>query len=92
MQPRAAYLARLLVSRTRQLEATLADDALDEHQLGARRQELVAKILVVEEGITDGLVVERIASALPQVRGQLRMPDRELTEFAKFLSRQLRLE
>jgi hypothetical protein len=90
MPDRADYLARLLLSRMRDLEGALLDDAApDEHEDGLRRQELVAKVLVVEEGITDGPTVQLVASALPRVNPFEPTPDRDTFEFADFLRTQL---
>lgn len=92
MPPRATYLARLLVSRANQLEGALAEDALDEAERVRRRQEMVAKVLVVEEGVTDGLLVQLVTNALPRIDRSSRTPDREMAEFAGILSKQLKLQ
>ena len=92
MPTRATYLARLLVSRLRQLEAAMLDDAApDEFEDSKRRQELVAKILAVEEGITDGPTVQLVTIALPRVDPNSATPDRDVAELANFLSEQLKL-
>jgi hypothetical protein len=90
MSNRATYLARLLVSRLRQLEVVLSDDgAPDEQTLTGRRQDVVAKILAVEEGIVDGRTVQLVTSALPHIDVTSPTPDRDVTDLASFLATQL---
>jgi hypothetical protein len=92
MPDRADYLARVLVSRLRDLESALLDDAEpDEHEEGMRRQEIVTKVLAIEEGITDGPTVQLVTSALPRIDPMEPPSDRDMADFAGFLRKQLRI-
>jgi hypothetical protein len=85
MADRAQYLARLLVSRLQNLERILVEDVPDETEQRKRREELVAKILAVEMGVTEGRQVLRVTGALPRVLPDEPVPEREVRELADLL-------
>jgi hypothetical protein len=94
MPDRASYLARLLTSRLSDLKRAAMDDEAE----GARgsaisigEREVVAKVLAVEEGITDQAIIDRIAAAAPVVEKADALAERDVTEFADFLRSHLRL-
>lgn len=89
---RAAYLARVLISRLRQLEiAALEDDPPARRESAVTREGLVAKVLAVEAGVTDGATVQLVASALPPVSVQRSASDRDVSELAAFLRARLKI-
>ena len=92
MSDRATYLARLLISRAASFSES--DDirpVFDEAGFRKRAADAVAKVLVVELGITDGMIVQRVAEALPTRRAGTAMLDRDVREFAAFLRERLAL-
>jgi hypothetical protein len=92
MADRPSYLAHTLLSRLRSLEeAELDEEKADEHRQARQRESLVSKVLAVEEGITDGATVQRVAQALPPVKLQGGLSDQDRDELAEFLREQLRL-
>ena len=93
MPDRADYLARIILTRARELESTWEENLHPtEAALNDRRRELIGKVLAVEEGITDGLTVNRIAAALPAAPPPNRdYSKREVTELAEFLRTRLSL-
>lgn len=89
---RAAYLARVLLSRLRQLEiAALEDDAPGLRKSTVTREDMVAKVLAVETGVTDGSTVQLVASALPRITAQRSASDRDVSELAAFLRARLKI-
>ncbi len=87
---RASYLARQLLTRMRSLEAALADDAdTPARSHGARREELVAKVLAIEADTTDGPTVKLVTAAMPPVRPGRDWSDRDHAELAAFLRTRL---
>ena len=89
----ASYLANQLLQRLRELELILGEDAVgDVHEGSKRRQELVAKILAIQAGVTDWSLVQLVVSALPTISPKREISDRERTELADFLRRQLPLD
>ncbi len=89
----ASYLANQLLQRLRELELILGEDAAgDAHDGSKRRQELVAKILAIQAGVTDWSLVQLVVSALPTISPKREISDRERTELADFLRRQLPLD
>lgn len=53
--------------------------------------DIVTKVLVTEEGITDGAVVQLIVSALPHMMAQREPSDREVRELAEFIDARVKL-
>ena len=89
---RALYLARLLISRLRDLEEALLDNTdPDKRSKVERQQDLVVKVLAVEAGVTDGPTVQLVANALPRVDLTLPVLDRDVSELAAFLRAQLKI-
>lgn len=92
MNVRSQHLARILISRMRELESALLDDAApDASEESLRRQELVAKVLLAEEAITDAVTVQLVCAAMPRVIADIPTTDREMLDLAKFLDAQLKL-
>lgn len=93
MPDRASHLAKHILERLESLESVLRDDsAANDREKDQRRQELVAKILAIYAGVTDGPTVQIITSAMPtSTRGQ-NLSDRERGEFAEFLRQRIRFE
>lgn len=90
MPARSVRLARGLISKLRILEAALLDDAApDESEESARRQEAIAKVLLAEEGIEDFAKSGLVLTAMPNLRAFEEPTDREVSELAEFLDRQL---
>ncbi|MEO6005211.1 MAG: hypothetical protein ABIZ04_21865 [Opitutus sp.] len=88
MADRADYLARTLLARLTNLQATLAEDGQPRPD---RRQriEAIEKILAVELGLTDGATMALIEATVPGVEPGHRTADRDLSGFAEFLRRRL---
>lgn len=93
MPDRADYLARTLLTRSKELTALL-EPKLPAGSIEASRQkeQMVLKVLAVETGVTDGVTVTRVAAALPNPRSQNEVSGRDLNEYAEFLRRTLPLE
>lgn len=89
MSTRSTYLARTLISRANTLAASLAEDGAPAAQQRERLHELVAKVLVVEEGITEEAKVRLVLEALPTVRVGRAVSDRDLQEFATVIEARL---
>lgn len=89
MIDRAHYLARTLIARITALEAASREDASPRETLRNRRMELVAKVLAVELGITDGATLAVVESALPGSIEGSRATEREVTTLAGFLRKHL---
>lgn len=90
MVDRAHYLARTLIARGMALDAALREDASLRDTLRSRRVELVAKVLAVELGITDGATLAMVESALPgAITGDRAATDREVAVLAGFLRKHL---
>lgn len=89
MVDRAHYLARTLISRVAALEAAAREDAGPRDALRSRRLELVAKVLAVELGVTDGATIAVIESALPEMIDGRRPTDRDVSALAGFLRKHL---
>jgi hypothetical protein len=80
------------LSRLRSLEeAELDEEKADEQRRAHQRESLVSKVLAVEEGITDGATVQRVANALPRLNRQVGLRDQDRDELAGLLREQLRL-
>jgi hypothetical protein len=87
---RATYLARQLLTRMRSLESALADESdTPSRSHAARREELVAKVMAIEADTTDGATVRLVAAAMPPVRPDRDVSDREQAELADFLRTRL---
>lgn len=89
MVDRAHYLARMLIARVTALEAASREDASPRETLRSRRVDLVAKVLAVELGITDGATLAVVESALPGATEGGRATEREVTALAGFLRKHL---
>lgn len=89
MSTRSTYLARTLMSRAKALAGGLTEDGANATQARERMRDLVAKVLVVEEGITEEAKVRLVLEALPTVFTGRTVSDRELQELAALLEGQL---
>jgi hypothetical protein len=89
MSTRSTYLARTLISRSRTLAANLAEDGAESAEMRERLRDLVAKVLVVEEGITEETKVRLVLDALPAVNAKRAASDRDLRELATTLEDRL---
>ncbi len=89
MSTRATYLARTLVTRARALAGHLAEDGASAAQARGRLRDLVAKVLVVEEGITEEAKVLLVVDALPTLSAARATSERELRELAAVLEARL---
>lgn len=89
MSTRSTYLARTLLTRAKSLAGHLAEDGAPAAQQRERLRDLVAKVLVVEEGITEEAKVRLVLEALPTVPAGRAVSDRELQEFAAVIEARL---
>ncbi len=89
MSTRSTYLARTLMTRAKALAGSLAEDGVSAAQQRERLRELVAKVLVVEEGITEEAKVRLVLEALPTVPAGRMASDRDLQEFAALIEERL---
>ncbi len=89
MSTRSTYLARTLLTRVKALTGHLAEDGASAAQQRERLRELVAKVLVVEEGITEEAKVRLVLEALPTVPAGRAVSDREMQEFAAVIEARL---
>lgn len=87
MSTRSTYLARTLLTRLSSLNAVLAGEA--ESEARTRRRDLVAKVLVVEEGITEEAKIRFVLDALPSVSAARPVSERETRDLAASLEAQL---
>ncbi|MBS0630309.1 MAG: hypothetical protein JSS11_00210 [Verrucomicrobia bacterium] len=78
MTARAKYLAKVLLTRMATLENAARKDA-------ARRQELVAKVLLAEVGVSDFSLSNLVMVAMPDIVEGRATTTRELDELARFL-------
>ena len=91
MADRADYIARTLIARLANLQASFAEDGRGEPD---RRQRIAAieKVLAVELGVTDGTITASIEAAAPNLAAVKQARDREIAAFAEFLRRRLGLQ
>lgn len=89
MSTRSTYLARTLITRAKALAGSLAEDGIPAAQARERLRELVAKVLVVEEGITEEAKVRLVLEALPTAPAGRAVSDRDLQEFAAVIEQRL---
>jgi hypothetical protein len=89
MSTRANYLARTLLSRTRALAGSLPEDGVSAALAQERLRDVVAKVLAVEEGITEETKVRLVLEVLPTVRAGRAASERELQELAAVLEARL---
>lgn len=89
MSTRSTYLARTLVSRAQALVGSLEEDGASPAQARERLRDLVAKVLVVEEGITEEAKVRLVLEALPTAPSGRAVSDRDLQEFAAVIEARL---
>ena len=89
MSTRSNYLARTLVARAKALAGSLAEDGVPAAQRRERLRDLVAKVLVVEEGITEESKVRLVLESLPTVPAGRTASDRDLQEFAAVIEERL---
>jgi hypothetical protein len=86
MPDRADYLAKTLVSRMRNLEIALLDDAAPSRsEQDARRYELVQKVLAIEAGTVDHSTTQLVLAAMPAFSPFEAVPQRQVDELAAFL-------
>lgn len=89
MSKRSTYLARRLTERARSLAESLAEDRVSPAQARERMRELVAKVLVMEEGITEETKVRLVLDVMPTPDAGRATSDRELQELAASLEARL---
>ena len=89
MSTRSKYLARTLLTRARALAGNLEEEGGSATHQRERMRALVAKVLVVEEGITEEAKVRFVLEAMPAVHPGRATSDRDLQEFAASLETQL---
>jgi hypothetical protein len=89
MSTRSTYLARTLLSRAGALAGNLDEDEVPAGPGRERMRDLVAKVLVVEEGIVEESKVRLVLDALPTVRAGRSPSDRDLQELAEVLQARL---
>lgn len=92
MNMRAKYLARVLLDRSQSLAGHLVEKFETGTPGAAQRdkmRELVAKVLVVEEGITEESKIRLVLDALPSPASRRRHSDRDLQELAECLEARL---
>lgn len=89
MSTRSTYLARTLLSRAKALAGSWAEGEVPAAQARERLRDLVAKVLVVEEGITEESKVRLVLEALPTAPAGRGVSDRDLQEFAAMLEQRL---
>ncbi|WP_438481297.1 hypothetical protein [Oleiharenicola lentus] len=90
MPDRSDYLAKTIVARLRSLEAILREDLPpNDPQFVKRRTDAVAKILAVDAGVTDGITVQTVISAVPNISLSTDPSTRDMAEFADFLRKKL---
>jgi hypothetical protein len=82
---RSIYLARTLLARARALEGGLAEDRASGAEVRERLRDLVAKVLVVEEGIVEEAKIRFVLDALPSRSSGRATSDRELRDLAASL-------
>ncbi len=90
MPDRADYLARILITRMRSLEESLADRSDADPATDARRRvELVEKVLAIEAGVVDGSTHRLLLAAMPAVSPGSPVDDRQVRDFTTFVRRHL---
>ncbi|MDQ5977907.1 MAG: hypothetical protein QG602_879 [Verrucomicrobiota bacterium] len=89
MSTRSTYLARTLLTRAKALTGHLAEDGASAAQQRERLRDLLAKVLVVEEGITEETKVRLVLEALPTLSVGRAVSDRNLQEFVAVLEARL---
>jgi len=89
MSTRSKYLARTLLNRAKTLGAGLEEDGASTAQVRERIREVVAKVLVVEEGITEDAKIRLVLEAMPAVDARRDVSDRDLQELAALLEARL---
>lgn len=90
MTDRATYLSRRLLGRLSDIQSA-ADLSLDDGSAAALQRDAIAKILAVEEGITDGATIALVAAAVPFMAPDRVPSSRDIEGFAAFLRERLRL-
>jgi hypothetical protein len=88
MADRADYLARTMIARLTNLQASFDEDGRGEPDR-QQRIEAIEKVLAVELGITDGTTLAVIETAVPNLKAARQAPDQEVATFADFLRRWL---
>jgi len=90
MTDRATYLSRRLLNRLADIESS-ADVSTNESDGATLRREAIAKVLAVEEGITDGTTLALVAAGVPFMARDRAPSSRDIESFAAFLRERLRL-
>jgi hypothetical protein len=88
MTDRATYLSRRLLGRLSDIQSA-ADLSLDDAGAATLRRDAIAKVLAVEEGITDGSTIALIADAVPFMAEGRAPSSRDVEGFAEFLRKRL---
>ena len=88
MTDRATYLSRRLLGRLSEIKATAELSPGDASTANLQR-EAIAKILAVEEGITDGSTLALVAAAVPFMAANQAPSNRDIEGFAAFLRERL---
>ena len=88
MADRAQYIARTLIARLANLQASFLEDGRGEPDR-RHRIEAIEKVLAVELGITNGTTSALLEAAAPMVKAANQIREQEIAAFAEFLRRQL---
>jgi hypothetical protein len=88
MADRAQYIARTLIARLANLQASFREDGRGEPDR-RHRIEAIEKVLAVELGITNGITTALIEAAAPSVTVTKQIPEQEVAAFAGFLRSRL---
>ena len=88
MADRAQYIARTLIARLANLQASFLEDGRGEPDR-RHRIEVIEKVLAVELGITNGASSALLEAAAPNVKASNQIPEQEIAAFAEFLRRHL---
>jgi len=89
MSTRSNYLARTLLSRAKSLAGHLVEDGAGPGAAREQMRDLIAKVLVVEEGITAEAKIRYVLDIMPALDARRATSDRELKELAASLEAQL---
>ena len=89
MSNRSTYLARTLVTRAKALAGSWSEDESPATEDREQMRGLVAKVLAVEEGITEESKVRLVLDALPTVRSGRMVSERDMQDLAACLEAQL---
>jgi hypothetical protein len=85
MFDRYSYLADNLLKRSHLLETALAEEKASREDCERRREELVARVMVLEARIGDPETIRMVTDAIPRHSSAVRFTEDECTALAKFL-------